>query len=396
MTAQCPARKLTPSEPEAGPAIERLERDGEPLWIVRSFALTREILRQGDGTRQAGFGADQQFVTHSMRPPILYLEGDQHREQRRAAARFFAPAVIETYRPMMEQVAADLIARLRADKATDLSELTMRMAVQVAARVIGLTNSSIAAMSRRLGSFFNSTPLAVRRGPRDLFRAVATGNTTARFYYLDVKPAIRARRRTRREDLISQLIDLGFDDVEILTECLTYAAAGMATTRELISIATWHLIDDADLLSRYRRGDVGERRALLEELLRVEPVVGFLRRRATRAITVTGSDGPVTIGAGQAIELRLRLANSDPAIVGDDGERICPGRTLPRSVPGVVLSFGDGHHRCPGGPLATMESEIFLSRLFARDIAADHPPRVRWNPVSQGYDLDRFPIRLLG
>jgi hypothetical protein len=41
-----------------------------------------------------------------------------------------------------------------------------------------------------------------------------------------------------------------------------------------------------------------------------------------------------------------------------------------------------------------MESEIFLSRLFERDLVADTPPRVRWNPVSQGYDLDRFPVRL--
>ena len=30
----------------------------------------------------------------------------------------------------------------------------------------------------------------------------------------------------------------------------------------------------------------------------------------------------------------------------------------------------------------------------ALDIVADGPPRVRWNPVSQGYDLDHFMVRL--
>jgi hypothetical protein len=35
-----------------------------------------------------------------------------------------------------------------------------------------------------------------------------------------------------------------------------------------------------------------------------------------------------------------------------------------------------------------------LSLLFERDLVAESPPRVRWNPVSQGYDLDRFPVRL--
>jgi cytochrome P450 len=57
------------------------------------------------------------------------------------------------------------------------------------------------------------------------------------------------------------------------------------------------------------------------------------------------------------------------------------------------MSFGDGHHRCPGGPIAIMESEIMLTALFAQDVVADGPPRVTWNPVSQGYDLDRFWVR---
>ena len=57
------------------------------------------------------------------------------------------------------------------------------------------------------------------------------------------------------------------------------------------------------------------------------------------------------------------------------------------------MGFGDGHHKCPGGPIAIMEAEIFLAALFRRHIVADGPPRVRWNPVSQGYDLDRFMLR---
>ncbi len=255
-------RKLSPPGTEAGPALERVEGAGEPVWVVRSFELARRILREPDATRQAGFGADRVFRARSMRPPILYLEGDQHRLQRRAAARFFAPVVIESYRPMMEGLADQLVGRLRAERATDLTRLAMRMAVQVAARVIGLTDSSVTGMSRRLGAFFASNPLAVGRGPAARVRGVLGGARTAHFYAADVKPAIRARRRHAREDIISQLIELGFSDVEILTECITYAAAGMATTRELMSAAAWHLIDDPALLGRYRSGDVVGRRQL--------------------------------------------------------------------------------------------------------------------------------------
>ncbi len=394
MTGTCPVRKLSPPGTETGPALERVDGGTEPVWVVRSFELARQILREPDATRQAGFGADQVFRARGMRPPILYLEGSQHRLQRRAAARFFAPAVIEGYRPMMEDLADQLVVRLRTDRATDLTGLAMRMAVQVAGRVIGLTDSSVAGMSRRLGAFFASNPLAAGRGPAARVRGVLGGARTAHFYVADVKPAIRARRRHAREDIISQLIERGFSDVEILTECITYAAAGMATTRELISAAAWHLIDDPDLLARYRAGGVAERRLLLEELLRVEPVVGYLRRRTTRAYPIDGPTGTTTLDAGALVDVRLRVVNADPAVAGAVGTSVCPGRALPPSVPPAVMSFGDGHHRCPGGPLAVMETEIFLSRLFSRDLVADHPPRVHWNPVSQGYDLSRFPVRL--
>jgi cytochrome P450 len=394
VTAECPARKLSPPGVETGPALELVEGAGEPVWVVRSFDLARRILREPAATRQAGFGADQVFRARGMRPPVLYLEGEQHRLQRRAAARFFAPAVIEGYRPMMEQLADQLVARLRADRATDLSRLAMRMAVQVAARVIGLTDSSVSGMSRRLGAFFASNPLADGRSPAALRRRVLGGARTAHFYGADVKPAIRARRRHPGEDIISQLLERGFSDLEILTECITYAAAGMATTRELMVAAAWHLIDDADLLRRYRNCDVIARRRLLEELLRVEPVVGYLRRRTTTPYVVEGEGGTTTIEAGALVDVRLRVVNADPEVVGADGTRVCPSRSLPPSVPPAAMSFGDGHHRCPGGPLAVMESEIFLSRLFASDLVADHPPHVHWNPVSQGYDLSRFPVRL--
>jgi cytochrome P450 len=111
---------------------------------------------------------------------------------------------------------------------------------------------------------------------------------------------------------------------------------------------------------------------------------------------VQTDDGAVTIAAGERIELHLRRTNADRGVVGENPDRLCPGRTLPSAVPPVVMSFGDGHHRCPGGPLAILESDIFLQRFLAHDVVAEGPPRVRWNPVSQGYDLDRFMVRLRG
>jgi cytochrome P450 len=405
----CPVRKLEPGGRATGPALEHVDdADGE-RWVVRSFAVARQVLRDPEATAQAGFGAEQGAngsrggtsgsrgqggaVSPSMRPPILYLEGTAHRTQRSAAARFFAPRVVEGYRPMMESVSQELVGRLRHDRDLDLRQLAMELAVQVVARVVGLADSSTRGMSRRLDTFFAGDLLNPRRTPLGLLRKLRSGTALARFYYLDVKPAIRSRRRRPQEDVVSQLLADGFSDLEVLTECLTYAAAGMATTRELICMAAWHLLDDPELLARYRAGGPDERGDLLSETLRLEPVVGHLYRRLRQPLLleVDGEEHELPVGA--LVDLDLRAVNADASTVGEEPYGLCPGRELPRTVPAAVMGFGDGHHRCPGGPIAILETEIFLTALFDREVAAAGPPRVHWNPVSQGYDLDQLWVR---
>ncbi len=391
----CPVRKLTPpGEATAGPDVERVLTEDGAKVVVRSFELARQVLRDEDGYHQAGFGADTVRTQSTMRPPILYLDGPDHRIQRRASAPFFTPKAIEAYRPMMDELAERLTAQVRPDRGTDLADLAMRMAVEVVGRVVGLTSSSLPGMTKRLNTFFDGDPLSTTFSVRALPRLLRTHSATFRFYWQDVKPAIRAHRKHPQDDLISATLDQGFSDLEILTEAITYGAAGMVTTRELISVGAWHLLEDPELLARFRAADQEARSTLLQETLRLEPVVGRLLRRAVRPVRLEGRAGPVDIAAGELVDIDVRAANADAAVVGAAPLELCPGRELPRGVPAAVMGFGDGHHKCPGGPIAIMEAEIFLAALFRRDIVADGPPRVRWNPVSQGYDLDRFMLRV--
>ena len=391
----CPVRKLTPpGEKTAGSDVERvIGPDGERV-VIRSFALARQVLRDEDGYRQAGFGADTVQAQGTMRPPILYLDGQDHRTQRRASAPFFTPKAIEAYRPMMDELAERLVAEVRPDRSVDLADLAMRMAVEVVGRVVGLSHSSLPGMTKRLNTFFDGDPLSRTFSVRALPRLLRTHSATFRFYWQDVKPAIRAHRRHPQDDLISAILEQGFSDLEILTESITYGAAGMVTTRELISVGAWHLLEDPGLLARFREGDRDSRSALLQETLRLEPVVGRLLRRAGRAVRLEGRDSAVDVAEGDLVDIDVRAANADAEVAGTEPLQLCPERELPRGVPAAVMGFGDGHHKCPGGPIAIMEAEIFLTALFRRDIVADGPPRVRWNPVSQGYDLDRFMLRV--
>ena len=408
-TGGCPARKLSRPEDARTPPVERVPGPGGEHWVVRSPEVARRLLRDEARLRQAGFGADTAGVAapgdgdrpsgrrrrrREMRPPVLYLEGAAHRDQRRAAARFFAPRVVEAYRPVMEESADALVAPLRTGGALDVPTASMLMAVRVAGRVVGLTNSSVPGMSRRLGAFFEGDLSGGAGGVRDRLRQLRTSTALLRFFWLDVKPAIRARRRSPGDDVVSQLLEVGYSDLEVLTECVTYAAAGMVTTREFITLAAWHLLDDPALLARYRSGDLEDRRAVLEEVLRLEPVVGRLQRRTTAPVTVEHEGAEVELPVGTLVAFDLRAANADEALVGADPECVRPDRTMAqRGWAASVLSFGDGHHRCPGGAIAVMESEVFLTRLLAEDLVVDGPPRVAWGAITQGYELRDLVVR---
>ncbi len=172
-------------------------------------------------------------------------------------------------------------------------------------------------MDRRLEALLSMDRLEGVSRVRRLIAGLKSQANLLNFYLRDVRPAIAARRRAPQGDVISHLLEGGRKNVEILIECVTYGAAGMVTTRESISMAAWHLLEREELRSEYLAGDEKERYGILHEILRLEPVVGRLYRRATADMEI--EDGGVThrVPAGAMLNLDIRSANADVEVVGD-------------------------------------------------------------------------------
>jgi len=355
---------------------------------VESFALTRKILR-GGGTRQAGFMAELVMrATAKGSTPVLFQEGEVHQKQRTTTARFFAPRIVTTrYRDLMDRLSEGLMERLRAKGRADLSEMSLEMAVAVAAEIIGLTDSSLAGMSARLNSFFTRGDSHKIGKLRHAVNQFLNNFALLGFFWMDVKPAIRARRKQRKEDVISYLIDQGYSDTEILTECMTYGAAGMVTTREFIVMAAWHLMERDALRQQFVETDEAGRIAILEEILRLEPVVGALYRRAAQDLEIDHDGETIRIRAGTLVEMDIRAANADPAVAGECPYQLKPERGDKKPMQGQ-MSFGDGNHRCPGATVALQETAIFLERLFRiPGLRLQVGPVLAWNTLTVGYEL---------
>jgi cytochrome P450 len=378
------------AEPENAP----IECDAEGVWHVRGFAEARAVLRS-NYTRQAGFNADSMSgVPGLMNRPMLYQDGKVHDMQRKLTARFFAPKTVSAnYQRLMERQADQLVAALRRKKRIDLSQLTLTMAVRVASEVIGLTNSRLPGMGKRLDAFF-SLHSYITVPQRILARLYGVRMRVLAFFLLDVKPAIQARKRQPQEDIISHLLAQGYNDSDILTECLTFAAAGMVTTREFISAAAWHFLEHPALRQRYLVASETERYALLEEVLRLEPVIGNILRQATANIPIESNGQQFVIPEGARINVHVHGTNADEAIVGEQPLALCPGRVLndSRATPSV-MGFGDGHHRCIGSYLAIQETDIFLQRLLALDsLQIERQPSLTWDEMVTGYEIRNFVV----
>jgi cytochrome P450 len=374
----------------AEPTDKRIERDADGVWQVYGFEEARTILRSAD-TKQAGFGARMfEKYGRSQRKSILYLEGTHHHEQRRKTARFFTPkAVSANYRPLMDRLSDQLVADLRRKKRADLSQMTFVMAMQVAAQVVGLTNSRLPGMDKRIESFFIMRPGRSRLGA---IRLMWRRRRFLAFFFLDVKPAIKARRRKPQDDVISHLISQGYNDQEIFTECITYAAAGMGTTREFISVAAWHFLEHPELRERFLDAPEEERYEMLHETLRLEPVIGHLMRRATDDVTLESNGTAVTISQGELIDVHTYAANADASVVGEHPLELCPGRAIQGdTIPSMLMGFGDGHHRCPGAYLAIQEADILLQRLLAvPGLRIERKPTIGLMEIGQSYELRDF------
>ena len=119
----------------------------------------------------------------------------------------------------------------------------------------------------------------------------------------------------------------------------------------------------------------------MEEVLRYEPPVDITERIAPAGMEVGG----VAVSPAQSLTLCLRAANRDPEAFEDPHAFVIDRRCEPH------LAFGGGAHICIGAPLARLEAQVALTKLFERfpDLRLadpDEAPEWRTLPFFRGLE----------
>ncbi|MFT3966267.1 MAG: cytochrome P450 [Sphingobium sp.] len=349
--------------------------------IVRDANGVKSVLRNGNLVQDAlDAAAMKQLQPDEI--PLIFLDGKMHRDRRRHITDFFSPRSIkEKFEPLMRQTADILVGELERDKRLRIDEASWQMAVTLVGELIGVTRGKSRAQmkktARRIERFLYRTHMSGQTGWRLTLSKIRAALYVTDFLIRDVRPTVKARRRQPQDDVISRLVAENYSEKAILIDAMTLCGAGMQTTREFISLVAWHLLTNDDLRRQFSEGGYDAQMAILEEILRLEPIVSTLYRRAPDDLPEKAA-GPLA-SAGTSYAVSLRHANIDPAAVGECPLALDPARKEKQQEQGGFLSFGNGMHRCPGSPLALNETLALMNRLLdVPGIRLASTPEVRW------------------
>ena len=157
-------------------------------------------------------------------------------------------------------------------------------------------------------------------------------------------------------------------DDELRDELVTLLLAGHETTATSVAWAIERLVRNPQQLARLvaeidAGPDGGERymTAVVNETLRVRPVVPIVARMLTRELDVAGWRLP----AGTRVTPSIYLTNRN-ARTYDEPERFLPERFL-ESAPDTFawIPFGGGIRRCIGASFAQLEMKLMLRTMLS-------------------------------
>lgn len=278
---------------------------------------------------------------HSM----LELEPPDHTRLRGAVLRAFTNRRIESLRPEIETLCDELIGAF-PDVPFDLLQAYGRpLPARIIARFLGVPEVDW----RRLVDWSHAMVAMYRAGRTPAQEATAAAAAQSFTNYIKVQ--IEAKRQAPDDSLISTLLTAHasepLSEAEIVSTCILILNAGHE--------ATVHTFGNTVKTLLQQNLTPGEGLDFGNEILRFDPPLHLFERIAYETIDVAGH----RFQPGDRVALLLASGNRDQSVF-QDAETFRPDRTEAKP-----LSFGAGLHFCIGAPLARLELEIALKRLWA-------------------------------
>ncbi len=287
-------------------------------------------------------------------PPVSIISSDppQHDALRAIVNRGFTPRQVRSWEPRMREIVADCMKKLHTGKAFDVvSDLAIPLPVAIIAELLGVGADRHADFKRWSDDIVAGSSGSQRSDTFGPFLR-SMGELTAYMHKVADE-----RRKNPADDVISLLVDPKNGDAldaGVLAQfVIVLLVAGNETTTNLIGNATKALLDHPDQLERVQ-DDPALIPNMVEEVLRYDPPVQFIFRRATRPVEIAGT----LIPENASVAIMLASANRDERQF-EDPDRF----DITRDTKGH-MSFGLGIHFCLGASVARLEARVAFEALL--------------------------------
>jgi cytochrome P450 family 135 len=314
---------------------------------------------------------------------ILLLDGAEHLRHRKLMLPPFHGERMRAYDEVMRQAARDSIAGWPVGRPFPLRPRMQEITLDVILRaVFGVRGderldrfrTAIRALLDFGGEQFLLAPVFRHNIGRPMWRRFARNRKRLdALLFEEIGERRAAGDAQEREDVLSMLVaadtedGAGLTDRELRDELVTLLTAGHETTATALAwtfeLLFRHPEKRAALEAELAAAEGDDYlRAVVDESLRVRPVVFDFARKTTGAITIGGHDFP----AGALIGPASILANGHPEVYDDPlafrPERWLDGARPPQSS---FITFGGGVRRCLGAAFAQFEMRVVLSEILA-------------------------------
>ncbi|KGK80116.1 cytochrome P450 [Thalassobacter stenotrophicus] len=279
---------------------------------------------------------------HSM----LELEPPDHTRLRGAVLRAFTNRRIKALRPEIEALCDELIDTFPNEPFDLLETYGRPLPARVIARFLGVPEGDwqrLVDWSNRMVAMYQSN----RTREQENVAAAA-----AQSFSEYIKIQIEAKRSAPDDSLISTLLTAHtaekLTEHEVISTCILLLNAGHEATVHTFGNTVKTLLD-------FRLSpQVGE--TFINGILRFDPPLHLFERIAYETVEIEGQ----TFNPGDRVALLLASGNRDATAFKN------PNSFHPDRTDAKPLSFGAGIHFCIGAPLARLELEIALNRLWER------------------------------
>ncbi|HEX3918361.1 MAG TPA: cytochrome P450 [Caulobacteraceae bacterium] len=315
------------------------------LWRSPEMAETAAVL-----TRR---GLDEE-PEGERNPTILLMDDPDHARIRNPLAQALYKRAAR-FRPQVERIVDETLDALEGQPSFDLmSTFAVMIPIDVIAEILGVDHGRLAEFREwSEGVVQGLNPM---RTPEETERMMRAGPALHAY----MAGMVAQRRAQPGDDLVTDMVQAQaagaeLSDGDLISNLNILLVAGNLTTTDLIGNAVRLLLTHPEELAKLR-ADPSLIGAVVEEVLRFEPPVDITGRIASREMEVGGCP----IHPHQSMLMSLRGANRDPDVFEAPETFNITRKKAPH------VAFGGGAHICIGAPLARLEAQVALARLFAR------------------------------